>query len=96
MSFFKKKFGLESSDNEPSGRIRLSQDNVAMFPKYNNLLMNGKIKYDSLGRLRYLHGAPVGDLVLTRINKDSTAVYKESAEEWFDPDSQKAKDFVWL
>jgi hypothetical protein len=34
-------------------------------------------------------------MILIRMNKDGAAIYKESAEEWFDADSQKAKDFSW-
>jgi hypothetical protein len=55
----------------------------------------GKVIFDTKGRLRYEHGAPVGDLVLYRVNKDGTAKYKESAEEWFDPESPMARDFKW-
>jgi hypothetical protein len=34
-------------------------------------------------------------MILARINKDGTPIYKESAKEWFDPDSQRAREFVW-
>jgi hypothetical protein len=37
----------------------------------------------------------VGKLILVRINKDGTRKYKESAAEWFDPGSERAKSFVW-
>ena len=77
-------------------RIGLSQHSIKIFPKFETLLKDNKIKFDSTGRLRYLHGAPVGDMILIRINKDGTPIYKESAEEWFDPESQMAKDFVWM
>jgi hypothetical protein len=46
-------------------------------------------------RLGDLHGAPVGDMILTSVNKDGVPIYKESTEEWFDQESQKAKDFIW-
>ncbi|MEL0457032.1 hypothetical protein WJN01_12400 [Flavobacteriaceae bacterium SZ-1-7] len=58
-------------------------------------MTEGKIRFDNVGRLRYLHGAPVGDLILTRINKDGQPKYKESAKEWFDPESEKANNFKW-
>jgi hypothetical protein len=45
--------------------------------------------------LTYKHGAPVGRMILVRIGKDGTPIYKESAAEWFDPESQKAREFVW-
>ncbi len=76
-------------------RIRITEDNIKNWPKFESLLRDGKVKFDSTGRLRYLHGAPVGDLVQTRIDKKGQATFKESAEEWFDPESQKAKEFVW-
>jgi hypothetical protein len=96
MSFLKNIFGQNSNEDKgPSPRIRLSSDNVKMFPKIEAWLKDGKIKFDSTGRLRYLHGAPLGDMILVRINKDGTPVYKQSAEGYFDPDSQMAKDFIW-
>jgi hypothetical protein len=45
--------------------------------------------------LRYLHELPVGDLVQTGISKSGQLIYQKVANEWFDPDSQKAKDFIW-
>ncbi|HJS01154.1 MAG TPA: hypothetical protein VJ780_09485 [Flavobacterium sp.] len=95
MSFLKNIFGQFKKDKEPLSRIRLSPENIICFPKIENLLKDKKIKYDSSGRLRYLHGAPVGDMILIRVNKSGSPIYKESAEEWFDPESQKAKDFIW-
>lgn len=76
-------------------RIRLTKDNIDNWPKFAAWLKDGVIKFDSLGRLRYSWGAPVGDLIQTRTAKDGTPIYQESAEERFDPGSQKAKDFVW-
>lgn len=46
-------------------RIRITKDNIKNWPKFEALLNDGKIKFDSIGRLRYLHGAPVGDLIKT-------------------------------
>ncbi len=76
-------------------RIRLTKENVQNWTRFSKLLQDGKVKFDSQGRLRYLHGAPVGDLVLIRVNKDGTAKYKEAANEWFDPDSGMAREFIW-
>ena len=77
-------------------QIRLTKDNISLFPKYNKLLQNGKIKFDSLGRLRYLHGAPIGDLIQIKIDKNGKTIYQEISDEWFDPESEKAKNFIWL
>lgn len=79
----------------PPERVRLTRQNIAHWPKFSKLLNEGKVKFDHYGRLRYAHGAPVGDLILVRVNKDGTLKYKESAEEWFDPQSPKAKGFNW-
>lgn len=96
MSFLKNIFGSESNKEKgPLPRVRLSRETIIYFPKVEALLNKNKIKYDSLGRLRYLHGAPVGDMILIRVNKDRTPIYKESAEEWFDPESLTSKEFVW-
>jgi hypothetical protein len=75
--------------------IILTAVNVGCFPKFKHLFDEGKIIADSTGRLRYTHGAPVGKLILMRVLKDGTPKYAESAEEWFDPGSPKARDFVW-
>jgi len=97
MSFFKEIFGEESNNKkEPLTSIRLTKENIIFFPTIEAWFKDGKVKFDSVGRLRYLHGAPVGDMILIRVNKDGTPVYKVSAEGWFDPDSPIAKDFVWL
>ncbi|TMI97106.1 MAG: hypothetical protein E6H08_03100 [Bacteroidetes bacterium] len=76
-------------------RIRITKDNIKTFPKFESLLNDGKIKFDSSGRLRYLHGAPVGDLIQTRTDKNGQPIFQEITEEWFDTESQKAKEFVW-
>ncbi|RPD43450.1 hypothetical protein [Paracnuella aquatica] len=76
-------------------KIRITKDNIKSWSKYETLLKEGKIKFDSTGRLRYLHGAPVGDLIQTRTDKKGQPIFQEIAEEWFDPDSQKAKEFIW-
>ncbi len=78
----------------PPKVIRLTTENLDNWPNFKKLFDNREVKFDSRGRLRYKHGAPVGDLMLTRVRKDGTAVYKESATEWFDPESQRAKDFT--
>ena len=76
-------------------RIRITEDNIKNLPKFYALLNDGKAKFDSTGRLRYLHGAPVGDLIQTRTDKKGQPIFQESAEEWFYSESQKAKEFVW-
>ena len=76
-------------------RTRITKDNINKWPKFEALLNDGKIKFDSTGRLRYLHGAPVGDLIQTRTDKKEQPIFQEIAEEWFDPESQKAKEFIW-
>ena len=76
-------------------RIRITKDNIKHWPKFEALLNDGKIKFDSIGRLRYLHGAPVGDLILTSTDKKGQPIFQEIAEEWFDPESQKANEFIW-
>lgn len=80
--------------NAPS-EIVISLSNVAQWPQFKRLLDDGKIVADKRGRLRYLHGAPVGRLILARTLKDGTPRYQESTDEWFDPDSQRAREFVW-
>jgi hypothetical protein len=75
--------------------IILTATNVGIFPKFKQLFDDGKIVPDSTGRLRYKHGAPVGRMILMRVLKDGTPKYAESASEWFDPNSPKAREFVW-
>jgi hypothetical protein len=91
MSFIKKFFDKKSKYEQV---IRVDANNLNTFPKIEALLNTGKVKFDSKGRLRYLHGAPVGDMILIKIDNDNP-IYKEGGEEWFDPNSQKAKDFIW-
>ncbi|MFN6943315.1 MAG: hypothetical protein ACK4ND_00095 [Cytophagaceae bacterium] len=50
-------------------RIKITKDNIINWPKFEGLLNEGKVKFDSNGRLRYLHGAPVGDLFQTKTDK---------------------------
>jgi hypothetical protein len=75
--------------------IVLTASNVASWPKFKQLFDDGNIIADRTGRLRYRHGAPVGRLTLVRLLKDGTPRYAESADEWFDPDSQRAREFAW-
>jgi len=75
--------------------IILTVANVGSFPKFKQLFDDGKVIADGTDRLRYRRGAPVGRLILVRLLKDGTPRYTESADEWFDPDSQRAKEFVW-
>jgi hypothetical protein len=75
--------------------IILTVSNVDTFPSFKRLLDEGKVIADKTGRLRYPHGAPVGKLVLVRVNKDGTPKYRESADEWFDPGSKRAQEFEW-
>ena len=81
--------------NSPAQTIILTTSNVAGWPKFKKLLDEGKIVADKRRRLRYPHGAPVGRMILARTEKDGTPRYMESAEEWFDPGSQRAQAFVW-
>ncbi|MFO0180159.1 MAG: hypothetical protein ACK517_00110 [bacterium] len=73
----------------------LTTSNVDCMPAFREMLEDGRLVADSNGRLRYPHGAPVGRMILIRVNKDGTPQYRESAEEWFDPGSERARDFVW-
>ena len=86
--------GRTTDMNHPT-EIVLTLANVSEWPEFQKLLNEGKIVADSNGRLRYPHGAPVGTMILTGTAKDGTTRSKESAAEWFDPDSKKANEFVW-
>ena len=66
-------------------QIRITKDNISLFPKYEKLLHDNKIKFDSLGRLRYLHGAPIGDLIQIKIDQNGKPIFQEISYEWFDP-----------
>ena len=92
MEIFKKLFLNEKS---PPREIELTQANYSKWPNWKKLVAEGKVIIDARGKLRYPHGAPVGKLILVRINKDGAPIYKESASEWFDPDSPMAEKFVW-
>ena len=94
MGLFNRIFGPEGPTTPPR-EIIVTPANISNWPKFKKLFDEGKIVADKKGRLRYLHGAPVGRLILTRILKDGTPRYQESAEEWFDPGSQRARGFVW-
>ena len=80
---------------KPTTETILTMSNVAEWPKFKRLFDDGKIVADKKGRLRYKHGAPVGRMTLVRTAKDGTPQYAESADEWFDPDSKKAQEFLW-
>ncbi|ABI81914.1 hypothetical protein Pcar_3295 [Syntrophotalea carbinolica DSM 2380] len=80
---------------DPPKRITITRENLSNWSTFQKLYDEGKVLFDNMGTLRYLHGAPVGDMVLVRVNRDGKAVYKESAENWFDPDSPAAEKFVW-
>jgi hypothetical protein len=75
--------------------IVLTIENVDEWPAFLEMLNDGRVVADGTGRLRYPHGAPVGKMILVRTNKDGSPRYQESAEEWFDPESPRAKSFVW-
>ena len=96
MNILKKIFkNKETQEDKPPERLKITLENIDNWPNFYEVFQNGKIKADSTGKLRYLHGAPVGELVLVRINKDGKAIYKETRSEWFDPESPKASRFVW-
>lgn len=80
---------------KPPNKVVLTRDNLDDWPSFQKLHDEGKVKFDNAGRLRYLHGAPVGDMLLSQVNEDGKAIYKESAEEWFDPGSPLADSFEW-
>ncbi len=88
-------WSLRSKKIKTMTKIRITSENIANWPTFEALLREGKVKFDSIGRLRYMHGAPVGDLISVETDKEQKPVYKESAEEWFDLESQKAKEFIW-
>ena len=95
MNFWKNLFEKKNVSAKYSERIRITIENISKWPKIHSAFQSGHTKFDSQKRLRYLHGAPVGDLILVNFAKNGEPIYKESAEEWFDPESQEAIDFVW-
>ena len=80
---------------KPKKRIRITRENLGSWPSFEKLLAEEKVRFDSEGRLRYSHGAPVGDMILVRVSSEGETVYRESAENWFDPDSPMADSFEW-
>ena len=78
----------------PQGVV-LTVSNVGEWPAFQRLLAEGKVVADRTGRLRYPHGAPVGRMVPVRAGADGAPRYREAADEWFDPDSPRARAFVW-
>lgn len=92
MNHFKRQ---KQSAKEPRKEIELNLDTIELLPSYQKLKEEKKIIADANGRFRYPHGAPVGKLVLTKTKEDGTPIYRELADEWFDPESPKAREFVW-
>jgi hypothetical protein len=90
-----KKDPRPTDPSQPPSEVELNRENIHLWPAYQKLLDDGKVVFDRKGKLRYRHGAPVGAMVLVKTRKDGTPIYKESAMEWFDPESQRARDFVW-
>ncbi len=87
---------MGAMNTEHPNEVIMTTSNVADWPRFKRLFDDGKVLPDRTGRLRHVrHGAPVGRLILIGLLKDGSPQYKESAEEWFAPDSPKARDFVW-
>lgn len=86
---------IEMTKNDNSSRVRITRDNLEDWPQLEELFRKGEVRFDKTGKLRYLHGAPVGDMILVRIDRDGRPIYKESAEGWFDSDSPAAMNFEW-
>jgi hypothetical protein len=82
-------------NQSPQKRITLTRDTLHNWPNYQKLFDEGKVLFDKNGRLRYPHGAPVGEMILKRVRKNGKAIYAESAEEWFDPESPASEEFEW-
>jgi len=95
MNFWKDLFNKKSIKNKLEERVRITPENISNWSKIDAAFKSGQTKFDSQKRLRYLHGAPVGDLILIKVAKNGEPIYKESVEEWFDPESQKAINFIW-
>ncbi len=77
------------------GTILLTVENVADWLSYAEMLNDGRVVADADGRLRYPHGAPVGKMIAVGKFPDGSPRYRESAEEWFDPGSKQASEFIW-
>lgn len=75
--------------------VVLTTANVDDWPAFKAMFDDGRIVADKCGRLRYPHGAPVGRMILKQISDDGSPQYWESADEWFDPESPRANEFVW-
>ena len=88
-TFFRRLF------DKPYDKVILTTENVGDWPTFKKLFDEGKVIADSAGRLRYPHGAPVGRMIIVRRDAQGMPVYKEAADEWFDPDSPKAQNFEW-
>lgn len=86
---------VESKPMKHPPEVIVTLENIAEWPVFKQLFDEGKIVADKQGRLRYQHGAPVGKMVLIRVNADGKRRYTESAEDWFDPESPWARSFVW-
>lgn len=94
MNILKKIFN-NKREEKPASVVRITQENINKWPTYLQLYNDGKLRFDKNGRLRYLHGAPVGDLILINTDSSGNPVYKESAEHWFDAGSKNAEMFNW-
>ncbi len=77
----------------PPAEVILTASNVGGWPAFARLLASGGVVTDAAGRLRYPHGAPVGRLV--GVGPGGAPRYREAADEWFDPDSPRARSFAW-
>ena len=75
--------------------ITITEDNLDDWPEFRKMYDAGKVAFDSAGRLRYPHGAPVGVMVQTGIDRNGHPVFRELADEWFDPGSPAARSFEW-
>ncbi|WP_182498402.1 hypothetical protein [Sphingobacterium cellulitidis] len=84
---------LKRTNNDE--KIRIESDNIKYLSKIDKPFGDGKVKFDAHGRLGYLHGSPVCDMIFVRNDISDNIIYREIAEEWFDPESQKARDFKW-
>lgn len=81
--------------DKPYDNVILTAENVGSWPNFKKLFDEGKVIAGGKGRLRYPDGAPVGGMTIVRRDACGMPVYKEAADEWFDPDSPKAQNFEW-